>query len=79
MMKWQNPPQSPAVSDLRIVGTSAAPITHDLSLVTVRDNGIASYESLYSFQDVNGVPLVAAYPGTYGVLIAARSARGGRY
>lgn len=78
-LKWLTPPAVPAVSDLHLKGTSGAPITHGLSMVTVRPDGIASYETLYSFLDVNGQPVVAAYPGTYGILIAARSARGGRY
>lgn len=72
-------PETMPVDDLRIVGTSAGPLSIPLGAVTVRPNGVASYETLYSFTDAAGQPVIAAYPGTYGQLVAVRSARGGRY
>lgn len=67
------------MSDMRVIGTSNGILSIPLHTVTVRENGVSSYETLYSFQDGNGNPVLGVYPGSYGTLIAARSARGGRY
>lgn len=41
-------------------------------------NGVSSYETLFSFEDAEGRPLAAAYPGTYGPYLGIQAGRGAR-
>lgn len=78
-MKFFRHPTEVPVSSMRVVGTSNGPLSIPLGMVEIHTNGITSYDTLYSFKDAGGNDVLAAYPGSYGSLIAVRSARGGRY
>lgn len=65
--------QPPAPPDLHIIGRSplAPSMIAPQQRITIGSDTVA-YETLYSFRDASGQPVAAAYPGTYGTLVAAR-------
>lgn len=78
-MKFLNEPKQVPVESMRVIGTSNGLLSIPLHSVATNERGVTSYETMYSFLDANNRPVLAAYPGSYGTLIAVRSARGGRY
>jgi len=78
-MKFLRHPTTPTVDSMRVIGTSNSLLSIPLHSVVTNEKGITTYETMYSFLDSNNRPVLVAYPGSYGTLIAARSARGGRY
>jgi len=71
MQKWLTPPQAP---DLRVVGGNWAPTRNPVALVTLEE-GTATYATLYTILDAQGVPRTAVYGGSWGALVPALGAR----
>lgn len=60
----------PSYPDLTLIGSANGP--KSIPLARVRVGGIvSSYETLFSFDDANGQPMAAAYPGSYGPYLMA--------
>lgn len=57
--------------DLHIIGAAGGPTSIPLHQISVLADGILAYETLYSFRNSDGTPMAAAYPGSYGTLVAA--------
>lgn len=72
MPKFITAPDYPDLRQVALPPETPAKIPLTLSRSV---NGVASYETLFSFEDAEGQPLAAAHPGTWEPWIGLRAGR----